>query len=217
MNPNHAIARGFISGKHPRADLLSFVFLVEKTTWFFRKSTGFLLIMATDPVLGLLQYSVSICVIFAQGIKLPDLQGLTMDVVQENSTLYTLTKLIFGKIQRYTLSLIFVNVNVNVNFQFNDAQLCAGGEDAELTVSSLLALSHQEEEGSADGDSLPPLGKVIRTIHKCRPLIPLFPSSSFFYFVPPQVFIHRECNNAGISQPLVLPMVWGFNVFHLIN
>ncbi len=94
-----------------------------------------------------------------------------MDVVQENATLYALTKLTFGKIQRYTLNLIFVNVNVN--FQFNDAQLCAGGEDAELTVSSLLALSHEEEEGSADGDSLPPLGKVIRTIHKCRPLIPL--------------------------------------------
>jgi len=87
------------------------------------------------------------------------------------NAIYALTKLTFGKIQRYTLNLIFVNVNVN--FQFNDAQLCAGDEDAELTVSSLLALSHQEEEGSADGDSLPPLGKVIRTIHKCRPLIPL--------------------------------------------
>jgi hypothetical protein len=91
-----------------------------------------------------------------------------MDVVQENVTLYALT---FRKIQRCTFNLIFVNVTVN--FQFNDAQLCAGGEDAELTVSSLLALSHEEEEGSADGDSLPPLGKVIRTIHKCRPLIPL--------------------------------------------
>ncbi len=76
----------------------------------------------------------------------------------------------FNKVN-FWFNLIFVFVNVN--FQFNDAQLCAGGEDAELTVSSLLALSHQEEEGSADGDSLPPLGKVIRPIHKCRPLIPL--------------------------------------------
>jgi hypothetical protein len=107
-----------------------------------------------------------------------------MDVVQENSTLYALTKLTFGKIQCYTLNLIFVNVN----FQFNDVQLCAGDEDAELTVSSLLALSH-EEEGSGDGDSLPPLGKVIRTFHKCRPLIPLgyFFLLLLFYFVPPQL------------------------------
>jgi hypothetical protein len=46
LDPNHAIARGFISGKHPRADLLSFVFLVGNTTWVFRKSTGFLVVAA---------------------------------------------------------------------------------------------------------------------------------------------------------------------------